>query len=60
MNLGAGRCLDYIVLKSIAQSRLIDDQPDKDEEAKVLDPGLLDRLQYRQLHSDALRGRHSH
>ena len=44
VNLWAGSRIDYIVLKRIAERGLVDDEPDEDEKAEVLDPGELDCL----------------
>ena len=54
MNLRTGRRLNDIVLKSVPKRGLVDDEPDEDEEAEVLYPGLFDRLKDGQLDSDAL------
>ena len=60
MNLRTGRRLNDIVLKSVPERGLVDDEPDENEEAEVLYPGLFDRLEDGQLDSDALRGGNAH
>ena len=60
MNLRTGRRLNDIVLKSVTKCGLVDDEPDEDEEAEVLYPGLFDRLEDWQLDSDALWGGNAH
>ena len=60
MNLGTCRRFYDIVLESVPERGLVDDEPGEEEEAEVLDPGLFDRLEDGQFDPDALRGRNAH